>query len=77
MPVCDVCGNAYDKSFEVTMDGHTYAFDSFECAIHELAPTCNNCGVRIVGHGVEANGTIYCGAHCASQEGVEKVRDRV
>ena len=77
MPVCDVCGNAYDKSFEVTMDGQTYTFDSFECAIHELAPSCDHCGVQIIGHGVEANGTFYCCAHCASQEGVEKVRDRV
>jgi len=28
-------------------------FDSFECAIHALAPTCENCGIRIVGHGLE------------------------
>lgn len=77
MAICDVCGNAYDKSFQVKMDGRTYTFDSFECAIHELAPTCNHCGVRIVGHGVEANGTFYCCAHCASQEGVEKLQDRV
>ena len=33
MARCDQCGNDYDKSFEVTMAGHTMTFDSFECAI--------------------------------------------
>jgi hypothetical protein len=37
MAKCDVCGNNYDKSFEVRMAGKTYTFDSFECAIHKLA----------------------------------------
>jgi len=26
---------------------------TLECAIHALAPICANCGVRIVGHGIE------------------------
>ena len=51
---CEVCGNEYDKSFEVTVAGTTLTFDSFECAIHAFAPTCGNCGCKIVGHGVEA-----------------------
>jgi hypothetical protein len=38
---CEVCGNDYDKSFTVTThDGMEHRFDSFECAIHALAPTC-------------------------------------
>ena len=49
MAKCDACGNDYDKSFEVRKGGRTYIFDSFECAIHRLAPTCEHCGVRIVG----------------------------
>ncbi len=48
---CAQCGNDYDKSFEVVMAGRTATFDSFECAIAALAPTCPHCGVRIVGHG--------------------------
>ena len=28
MARCDQCGNDYDKSFEVTMAGHTMTFDS-------------------------------------------------
>jgi hypothetical protein len=44
MPVCEVCGNDYDKAFEVRVQGATHVFDSFECAIHALAPTCAHCG---------------------------------
>lgn len=75
---CEVCGNQYDKSFEVrTANGETHVFDSFECAIHALAPTCAHCGCRIVGHGMEANGVFYCCAHCADQQGVHFMADRV
>ncbi len=57
MAVCEVCGNDYDKTFQVTLQGKTHTFDSFECAIHALAPTCKHCSTRIVGHGVEQGGT--------------------
>lgn len=77
MAKCYVCGNQYDKSFEISTNGETYTFDSFECAIHALAPTCDHCGVRIIGHGMEAGGKYYCCAHCASEEGVEEMTDRV
>jgi hypothetical protein len=40
MATCEQCGNDYDKSFTVTMGGRTMIFDSFECAIQALAPTC-------------------------------------
>jgi hypothetical protein len=77
MARCDVCGNDYDKTFTVGMaDGTEGNFDSFECAIYRLAPTCAHCGIRVIGHGVEQNGTIFCCAHCAEQEGVEGLADR-
>ena len=76
MKPCDTCGNQYDKSFGVTMNGKEYVFDCFECAIHKLAPSCSKCGVRIIGHGVEANGSFYCGANCASQDGEAGLADR-
>ena len=76
MARCEVCGNDYDKSFEVSMRGRTYTFDSFECAIHALAPTCAHCQCRIVGHGVEAGNSIYCCANCAKQMGAQDLRDR-
>jgi len=76
MATCQVCGNDYDKSFQVTMAGGTHTFDSFECAIHLLAPSCDHCGCRIIGHGVEADGVIYCSASCAQTEGVSQLKDR-
>jgi hypothetical protein len=78
MARCEVCGNDYDKTFEVTQQGRTHTFDSFECAIHAMAPTCAHCGCRIVGHGVEVDGRMFCCAHCARHGGVAAgaVRDR-
>ena len=76
MARCETCGNNYDKAFEISLAGQVHTFDSFECAIQALAPTCKHCGCRIIGHGVEAKGAIYCCAHCASQQGVTEVQDR-
>lgn len=75
MARCDVCGNEYDKAFQlVSSDGRSMIFDSFECAIHAVAPICAHCKCRIVGHGVEVAGKLYCCAHCAHHEG--GIRDR-
>lgn len=76
MQPCKVCGNIYDKAFEVSFGGTTYVFDSFECAIHALAPACSHCACRIIGHGSEADGKLYCCAHCAKQQGEGRLRDR-
>ena len=65
-----------DKTFTVTRDGRTQTFDSFECAIHALAPTCAHCGCRVVGHGIEQGDSVYCCAHCARGAGVKGVADR-
>jgi hypothetical protein len=77
MARCETCGNSYDKSFDVVMRGESHTFDSFECAIHALAPTCAHCGCRIIGHGMEKNGTMYCCSNCAESEGVDGLVDRV
>jgi hypothetical protein len=76
MARCETCGNDYDKAFQIVKDGTSHTFDCFECAVHALAPTCAACGLRILGHGVESEGAIYCCAHCARKEGVVAVRDR-
>ncbi|NIL57569.1 Prokaryotic metallothionein [Salinispora arenicola] len=66
MASCDVCGNEYKFPFQVhTANGDVHTFDSFECATHMLAPTCEHCQVKAVGHGVEVSGHFYCCAHCA------------
>ncbi len=76
MPVCVQCGNNYDKAFTVVMDKKEFTFDCFECAIQELAPRCAHCGCRVIGHGVEEDGIIFCCAHCAKHEGVTELCDR-
>ena len=76
MATCEVCGNDYDKSFDVVLQGETHTFDSFECAIQALAPRCDHCQCRIIGHGVESDGAMYCCAHCAEHSGVVGMRDR-
>ena len=76
MAQCEVCENDYDKAFQVVMQGATHVFDSFECAIHALAPSCPHCGCRIIGHGVEASGRIFCCVNCSSATGVSGLRDR-
>ena len=69
---CETCGNKYDKAFHVSLDGH-----SFECAIEALAPRCVHCRCRVIGHGVEQGGKIYCCKHCAeATEASTQLRDR-
>ncbi|MFZ0390532.1 MAG: hypothetical protein WAN36_08725 [Calditrichia bacterium] len=77
MAKCKVCGNDYDKAFQVTMGDNTNTYDSFECAIHDLAPECAHCGMKIIGHGVESGDSIYCCAHCAEEAGYKGLTDRV
>jgi hypothetical protein len=74
---CETCGNEYDKAFTITMAGQTHTFDSFECAIHALAPKCSHCGCRIVGHGLEGEGKMFCCDHCAEHSGVKGLKDRL
>lgn len=76
MATCETCGNDYDKAFQVMMNGEAHTFDSFECAIHALAPVCAHCGSRVVGHGIEHGGEIFCCVHCATHEGVKGLHDR-
>ena len=76
MAQCEVCHNEYDKSFQVITNGKTHVFDSFECAIQALAPSCAHCGCRVIGHGVEAGERMYCCANCARQAGEKDMRDR-
>jgi hypothetical protein len=76
MGTCVVCGNDYARSFDILFEGGILTFDSFECAIHRLAPVCAHCSCRIVGHGIEAAaGAVYCCAHCAREAGIGSAVD--
>ena len=67
MARCDVCGNDYEHSFTVQTVRGDGVFDSFECAIHALAPRCAHCSCTVIGHGVGRGGKVYCCEHCAGQ----------
>ena len=73
---CEVCKNDYDKPLEIVQNGISHYFDSFECAIHALAPECEHCGCKIIGHGIEAGSRFFCCASCAHHAGEEAVADR-
>jgi hypothetical protein len=77
MSTCEVCGNEYERAFQVILEGKTHTFDSFECAAYQLAPRCEHCKCMILGHGVESAGKFYCCAHCARGMGVSGAADRV
>jgi len=74
---CETCGNKYDKAMIVVIAGQRHTFDCFECAIHRLAPVCDHCGCRIIGHGIESAESFYCCAHCARHAGHPTATDRV
>jgi hypothetical protein len=73
---CETCGNSYDKAFQVVMNGQMHTFDSFECAITTLAPRCSHCNCRVIGHGMEKDGDMFCCAHCAHASGAVELQDR-
>jgi len=78
MAQCEVCGNDYDKAFEVVASGQRHTFDSFECAIHRMAPVCEHCGCKVIGHGSEVEGHFYCCEHCAREaQATDRPVDRV
>ena len=74
---CEVCGNDYEMAFEVVAAGESHTFDSFECAINKMAPICEHCGCRVIGHGIQVGGRFYCCAACARSAGAEGAVDHV
>lgn len=76
MARCETCGNEYERCITVVRDGTKHVYDSFECAIHALAPTCAHCGCRVIGHGVESDDQTFCCAHCARKASVPSAQAR-
>ena len=56
--------------------GHRHLNAPRGFAFQTLASVCEFCGVKVIWHGVEADGSFYCFAHCASMAGAEGVSDR-
>ena len=76
MAQCEICGNDYDKSFELIAAGARHTFDSFEYAIQTIALICEHCGCKVIGHGVEVGEKFFCCANCARLETSSDVKDR-
>ena len=76
MARCDVCGNDYDKAFTITQKGRTHAFDSFECAIHAMAPACSHCSCAHHWPRTGSRGRLLLLRDCAEMAGVAGMRDR-
>ncbi len=77
MERCENCGNSYAKTFKILIGGNKHTFDCFECAIQKLAPLCESCGTRIIGHGLEKGQQIFCCAGCARKMGITELVDHV
>jgi len=67
MAICATCGQEVTRAFQISTPGDGLLFDSFECAIHRLAPRCPTCGCAILGHGFEGRDTLYCCYACAEE----------
>jgi hypothetical protein len=63
---CEVCGKSDERCFAVHLGGKRHVFDSFECAMRGLLPTCPLCGNPLLGPGVEVEDQLYCSQSCAS-----------
>jgi hypothetical protein len=74
---CEVCGNDQQKTFQVIVNDEIRIFDTFECLVHALAPSCAHCGCRVLGHGVETADGTFCCNHCAAQMGSAEHEDPV
>ena len=78
MARCETCGNDYDKAFQVSMNGSTHTFDSFECRDPRA-----RADLRELRHSYcrprpgEGRHVLLLRAHCAEVVGVTGLRDRV
>ena len=77
MASCEVCGNEYDRTMEIIVGGERHVFDSFECAIHAIAPRWSTVSAASSATASSPAMPLYCGAHCAHESGVAAARHRV
>jgi hypothetical protein len=68
MTLCDGCGNTSESTFTVqTRDDRVFAFDSVECALPFIAPTCAECCCLVLGHGIHVADRVFCCSNCADR----------
>lgn len=66
MQSCDLCGNDQNPLFMLSRDGRSGQYDSFECAIQDMAERCAHCNCAILGHPVRQQQDVFCCQHCAA-----------
>src|SRR4029077_1024395 len=66
--VCEVCGNEYDKPFQVWRNGRLMKFDRIECAIQVMRPACTGCDAHIMGRGIEVGAEMFSSPGRADQQ---------
>jgi hypothetical protein len=76
MAICEQCGNDSDKAFASKRDGKTHTFDSFECAVHMLAPRSVAAVAESSAMGVESGAKMFCCAHRVRRSGETGLEDR-
>jgi hypothetical protein len=64
-----VCGKNRE-CFEVYLGSEKHIFDSFECAMSAMLPTCSYCRCQIIGEGVQMGSAIFCSYACANEQNV-------
>ena len=70
---CEVCGKVQERCFEVHLGGERHVFDSFECAILALMPTCSSCGSLLLSPGIQFENRLYCSYACAGAYASQEV----
>lgn len=66
MSTCVGCGSNHGRFFTVRLYDHVeLTFDSVQCALPFIAPTCSECLCQILGHGIALDDEVYCSASCA------------
>ena len=66
-----------NKAFEIVVGGERHTFDSFEWQSTRWRLFARTAIAGLVGHGVEANGQIFCCVHGARAFGTTQLKDRV
>ncbi len=77
MARCEVCGNDYDKAFEVVLNEQSHTFDSFECAIRALAPVLHPLWLQSNWARRRSRRQHFLLCSCAEHSGAVGTQDRV
>jgi hypothetical protein len=64
---CEVCGKN-SECFEVYLGSVKHIFDSFECAMSAMLPTCAYCRCQIIGEVIQLGNAIFCSYGCANEQ---------